>query len=103
MKDAISTVGDVVRHYAQSKPDHPAIVFGSRTTTYAQLNRFSNQVARGLSAPDNCKDNRIAYLGKNTDYYYELFLAVPRPPGFWLPSIGVWRHRKWSISSAMRR
>lgn len=78
MKDAISTVGDVVRHYAQSKPDHPAIIFGSRTTTYVQLNRFSNQLARGLSAPDNCKDNRVAYLGKNTDYYYELFFGCAK-------------------------
>lgn len=70
------SVGDVVRKYALSKPDHPAMVFGDRTTTYAELNLYANQVANGLAVENLNTDARIAYLGKNTDRYYELFFGA---------------------------
>lgn len=44
---------------AQSRPDHPALVFGGRTLTYAELDRATDALAwglsrRGLAAGDVC-------------------------------------------------
>ena len=74
--ERLSSVGEVVRHYANTKPDHVAMIFGGRQTTYAELHSYSSRVANGLRAESLGESGRIAYLGKNTDRYYELFFGA---------------------------
>jgi acyl-CoA synthetase (AMP-forming)/AMP-acid ligase II len=76
--EQLGNVGDVVRHYANTKPDHVAMLFGDRKTTYAELHSHSSRVANGLRVEEIGTSGRIAYLGKNTDCYYELFFGAAK-------------------------
>ncbi|MGQ0532329.1 MAG: fatty acid--CoA ligase [Caulobacteraceae bacterium] len=70
------TLGDVARHHGRSRANQIALSFEGRSTTYAQLDARSNQVADALIAlgiePGDC----VAYLGKNSDHYFELLFGV---------------------------
>ncbi|MEL7044647.1 MAG: fatty acid--CoA ligase [Pseudomonadota bacterium] len=74
----MKTVGDVIRVRAGEKPDKLAMIFGARRSTYKTLDERSNQVAHALLAERIGDGARIAYLGKNTDYYYELFFGAAK-------------------------
>jgi acyl-CoA synthetase (AMP-forming)/AMP-acid ligase II len=76
--EQLDNVGEVVRYYATTKPDHLAMVFDDRKTTYAELHTHSSRVANGLRAEAIGESGRIAYLGKNTDRYYELFFGTAK-------------------------
>jgi len=76
--EQFSNVGEVVRHYANSKPDHLAMIFGDRKTTYAELHSHTSRVGNGLRAEAIGESGRIGYLGKNTDRYYELFFGAAK-------------------------
>lgn len=73
MREAIPhTLGDLVRRAAVRWGDRVAFTFGERTTTFAQLDSITNQVANRLRAEGIGKGDRIAYLGKNTDIFFRL-------------------------------
>lgn len=69
-------LADVSRYYAQTQPDKIAYWCGQRTVTYAELDRQSDQAAQGLIAAGLQPGDRFAYLGKNSDRYFELLLAA---------------------------
>jgi fatty-acyl-CoA synthase len=70
------TLADVVRIQAQTRGASTALVFEGRSTTYAALDSHANQVARGLIALGVKPDERIAYLGKNSDIFIELLIGA---------------------------
>jgi long-chain acyl-CoA synthetase len=72
------TLGDIARLHARAIPDHRAITFEGRTTTYAELDAYSNQVAQALIASGLEPGDRIAHLGKNTDFYLELLFGAAK-------------------------
>jgi acyl-CoA synthetase (AMP-forming)/AMP-acid ligase II len=74
--DQMQTLGDVARYQARERPDQLALVFEGRETTYAEFNRHTNQVANALIAAGLTKGQRIAYLGKNSDHYFELMFGA---------------------------
>ncbi|MEM1404873.1 MAG: fatty acid--CoA ligase [Pseudomonadota bacterium] len=85
----MNTVGDIIRARAAEKPQKTAMIFGDRRSTYERLNERSNQVANALLASGISPGARIAYLGKNTDYYYELFFGAAKAG---IPMVAVnWR------------
>ncbi|MFH8616397.1 long-chain-fatty-acid--CoA ligase [Streptomyces sp. NPDC017979] len=53
---------DAVRHHAARRPDAPAVTEGTRTLTYAQLDRRSSRVARALLAAGLPRGARVGYL-----------------------------------------
>ena len=59
--EQLDNVGEVVRYYATTKPDHVAMVFDDRKTTYAELHTHSSRVANGLRAEAIGESGRIAY------------------------------------------
>lgn len=65
--DAVRTLGEVARYHAGQRPGAIALAFEGRETTYRELDRRSNQVARALMVQGVGKGDRIAYLGKNSD------------------------------------
>jgi fatty-acyl-CoA synthase len=69
-------LADVIR--AQGKASGSAIVFEfeGRHTSFAQLDAHTNQIANGLIALGVKPHERIAYLGKNSDIYFELLLGA---------------------------
>ena len=74
----IRTLGDISRVHARQRGDKPAIAFEGRTTTFAELDRRTSQVAQALIASGLQPGDRIAHLGKNTDLYFELLLGAAK-------------------------
>jgi acyl-CoA synthetase (AMP-forming)/AMP-acid ligase II len=67
---------DVVRLQAKARGDAVACEFEGRLTTFAAFDRNTNRVANALKASGVKPGERIAYLGKNSDIYFELLLGA---------------------------
>ncbi len=74
--DRMPTLADVSRHHGGVRADKVALSFEGRLTTYAELDRHASQVANGLIAAGVKPGEVIAYLGKNSDHYFELVLGA---------------------------
>ncbi|MES2894405.1 MAG: fatty acid--CoA ligase [Pseudomonadota bacterium] len=74
--DAMPTLGDVARYHAHHRPEATALVFEGRETSYSAFNAHVNQVAQALLAAGLNRGDRIAYLGKNSDHYFELLFGA---------------------------
>jgi acyl-CoA synthetase (AMP-forming)/AMP-acid ligase II len=70
------TLLDVVRGHAEQRGEAIAFTFEGRETSYAQFERNSNKVAHALAAAGLTAGDRIAYVGKNSDHYFELLLGA---------------------------
>jgi acyl-CoA synthetase (AMP-forming)/AMP-acid ligase II len=71
-----ATLADMVRDRAKSRGDAIAFEFEGRITTFAEFDVNTNRVANGLKALGVKPRERIAYLGKNSDIYFELLLGA---------------------------
>lgn len=78
LEDLPALVGDIPRHHARLRPNAIAQTFEGRETTWAELNENTNQVANALIRHGVRRGDRIAYLGKNSDHYFELFLGAAK-------------------------
>jgi acyl-CoA synthetase (AMP-forming)/AMP-acid ligase II len=87
--DAMATLGDVARHHGRTRPDQIAQSFEGRLTSYAALDRHTDQVAAALAASGVQPGECITYLGKNSDHYFELVLGASKAGAIMAP-IG-WR------------
>jgi long-chain acyl-CoA synthetase len=76
--DQILTVGDVSRYHAKQRPNAIAQSFEGRETTFKELDRHTNQVANALIGQGVKKGERVAYVGKNSDHYFELFFGAAK-------------------------
>ena len=74
--EGIHSLGDIPRVHSRLTPQRPALAFEGRTTTYQQLDERASQVANGLIASGVKPGDRIAHLGKNSDFYLELLLGA---------------------------
>ena len=75
---AMPHVADIPRVQAERRPDEVALWFEGRTTTFAELDARSNQVANGLLAAGVQPHDRIGYLAKNLDVYYEMMYGAAK-------------------------
>jgi fatty-acyl-CoA synthase len=69
-------LADMVRARAKSRGDAVAFEFEGRQTSFAQFDILTNRVANALQATGVRPRERIAYLGKNSDIYFELLLGA---------------------------
>ena len=74
----IPTLADIPRYHGRVRPDAIAMSFEGRHTTYADLDRRTNRVAHALLAAGAAKGDRICYVGKNCDHYFELLLGAAK-------------------------
>ncbi len=72
------TLGDIAGYHAMERPDAIALTFEGRETSFAGFNRHSDQVANALLAEGLTKGQRIAYVGKNSDHYFELLFGAAK-------------------------
>jgi acyl-CoA synthetase (AMP-forming)/AMP-acid ligase II len=72
----LTTLAEMVRDRAKNRGDAIAFEFEGRATTFAEFNIKTNRVANGLKALGVKPHERIAYLGKNSDLYFELLLGA---------------------------
>ena len=73
-----ATLVGLVREQARIRGDAVAYEFEGRSTSFDRLNHDTNRVANGLLAMKLRKGDRIAYLGKNSDIYFELLLGAAK-------------------------
>lgn len=78
MATAAKTLDEHLRLQAQATPDAGALWFEHRVTPYAELDRRANQVANGLTRLGLKPGARIAYLGKNSDCFFEILFGAAR-------------------------
>ncbi|MFO1026387.1 MAG: long-chain-fatty-acid--CoA ligase [Acetobacteraceae bacterium] len=80
-----TTLAGLAPLHARERPTSVALRFGDRTTTYAELDAHSNQVARALAAQGLRQGDRVAYLGKNSDHYFELMFGCAKANMIFVP------------------
>ena len=76
--ESMPFLADVPRVQAEIRPDETAFWFEGETTSFAELERRSNQVANGLLALGTALHDRIGYLAKNTSQYYEMLYGCAK-------------------------
>jgi len=69
---AIRHVADIPRVQARLRGAETALWFEGRATSFAALDARASQVANGLVAAGAQHQDRIGWLGKNMDVYYEI-------------------------------
>ncbi|HEX8029589.1 MAG TPA: fatty acid--CoA ligase [Vicinamibacterales bacterium] len=76
--ELMTTLAEITRLHGLNRPNATALSFDGRDTTYAQFHSRSNQVANALIAEGVTPGQRIAYLGKNCDRYFEVFFGAAK-------------------------
>ena len=84
-----STFDAIMHFWAKERPDGPAFDQDGRVTTFAEADRLTRQLIALLQARDIAPGDRIAWLGKNRDTYFLLYIAAARMGAVMVP-IG-WR------------
>ncbi|MFK8024176.1 MAG: acyl-CoA synthetase [Ilumatobacter sp.] len=72
------TIGDLLRRSALRHPERPALLFGGRTRTYAELDDHVNRVANALTQRGVRQGDRIAMLSHNNDAFVIAYFALAR-------------------------
>jgi acyl-CoA synthetase (AMP-forming)/AMP-acid ligase II len=76
MSELPSNLAETVRMQAKNRGDAIVFEFEGRQTTFAEFDRNTNRVANALKAAGVKHGERIAYLGKNSDNYFELLFGA---------------------------
>src|SRR6202158_4006311 len=71
-----ANLAELVRARAKSRGNANAFEFEGRQTSFAEYDIKTNRVANALRALGVKPRERIAYLGKNSDIYFELLLGA---------------------------
>src|SRR3974390_3375043 len=71
-----ANLADMVRARAKSRGNAIAYEFEGRQTSFAEFDILTNRVANALKAQGVKPRERIAYLGKNSDVYFELLMGA---------------------------
>ncbi|MFJ8232997.1 long-chain-fatty-acid--CoA ligase [Streptomyces sp. NPDC094448] len=74
----LETLVDTARFHAARSPQVTAVVCEERELTYAQLHRESNRIAHAIRAAGAAPGARVAYLGKESEHYYEILFACAK-------------------------
>ena len=69
------TLNAAARSHARTRPHRTAILCEGRSTSYGELHRESNRAAHRLIAAGLRPGDRVAYLGRESEYYYLALLA----------------------------
>jgi fatty-acyl-CoA synthase len=78
VQTALQDLAELSRYQAAVRPEQVAMTFEGRATTYGQLDRRANRVANGLRAISPAPETRVAWLGKNSDLFYELVFGAAK-------------------------
>src|SRR5437868_2884730 len=72
----LANLADMVRERAKGRGDAVAYEFEGRVTSFAEFDVKTNKAANALIAMGVKKGDRIAFLGKNSDIYFELLMGA---------------------------
>ncbi|WP_327693507.1 fatty acid--CoA ligase [Streptomyces sp. NBC_00459] len=74
----LRTLARTTGFHARHRPTTPAVLCEGRTLTYEQLHRESNRIAHALQDAGLGAGDRVAYLGKESEHYYEILFACAK-------------------------
>jgi acyl-CoA synthetase (AMP-forming)/AMP-acid ligase II len=74
----IRTAADIPAIQARLRPDEAAFTFEGRTTTFAEVEALSNRWANALIAAGVQPGERVAFLSKNHDVFFPLWLGCAK-------------------------
>jgi len=83
------TFDEFLTHWAADRPDRLALREEDREFSYGELDDLTAKVASALIGAGLKKGDRIAWIGKNSDLYFQLFFGAARA-GIVMAPIG-WR------------
>ena len=66
------------RHWAADRPDAVSHEQDGRQITFGELEVFSRRYAAFLASQGVTKGDRVAWIGKNSDLYYQMLLSCAR-------------------------
>jgi long-chain acyl-CoA synthetase len=69
------TLGGIIRDQARQRGTRPAITYGDRTISWAELDARSSRVAQGLRAAGLAEQDRVAFVDKNGPEYFEVLFG----------------------------
>jgi len=72
------TIGAITAFQAAIRPGHTAIVCSGREVSYEQLHLASNRTANALLAAGLCRGARVAYLGRESEHYYDIVFGCAK-------------------------
>jgi acyl-CoA synthetase (AMP-forming)/AMP-acid ligase II len=78
MSQAIRLLADIPTVHAAQRGDHVAVQCEGRTLTYAELDRRAEQVAGLLAAAGAKPGDRIAWLGRSHEAFFEIVFGAAR-------------------------
>ncbi|MFJ1733490.1 fatty acid--CoA ligase [Streptomyces sp. NPDC088254] len=81
----LRTAVDTVTFHAAHHADRTALVCEGREVTYAALHQESNRTAHALASAGIERGSRVAYLGKESEDYYEIFFACAKTGAVLVP------------------
>lgn len=76
--DYLATLPAAIRHFARERPQSVIYAFEGRETTFTDFDRNTDRVAQALLARGLKAGERIAYVGKNSDHYFELLFGAAK-------------------------
>ncbi|KRQ98801.1 hypothetical protein CP49_14895 [Bradyrhizobium valentinum] len=74
--EQLTDLANMVRERAKTRGDAIAYEFEGRQTSFSEFDIKTNRVANALIAMGIKPGERIAYLGKNSDFYFELLMGA---------------------------
>jgi acyl-CoA synthetase (AMP-forming)/AMP-acid ligase II len=76
--DAMPTLAEIPRYHARERAERPAMTFEGRTISWVELDAGASRVANALVAAGCRTGDRVAYLGKGTDEFFELMFGIAK-------------------------
>src|SRR3954449_11927456 len=71
-------VGDSLTRTAAARPDHPAVVDGGRSWTYAELDAWVNRIAHGLAARGYGRGDALGLASGNSAEFLAVYYACAK-------------------------
>jgi acyl-CoA synthetase (AMP-forming)/AMP-acid ligase II len=72
------TLSAMARAHAKARGGHVAIICEDRQLTYLQLHRESNRTGHALLGEGLAPASRVAFLGKESEFYYDILYACAK-------------------------
>jgi len=72
------TIHGILTRHARERPNHPAIICGPHRLTYGELNQQSTSTANAMHRSGVEAGDRVAYLGKESEQYYDILFACAK-------------------------
>jgi acyl-CoA synthetase (AMP-forming)/AMP-acid ligase II len=74
----IHCIADISRYQSRKNSKRIAHIFEGRETSYRELDRIASQVANGLISAKCSPNTRVGFIGKNSDYFFEVLIGAAK-------------------------